>query len=339
MASRVNLKRGYVMRRILFAIIFSTLLFSAVIPYQNVYSQTKKSKKQKKSQEKKKTPDFSKIWENYGNVPLDGEIDDSDQYSYKWLCLDMRMVDVVAYINVKEVKYSGRDSESTDCENNKGGGYCFYNLIAEVKEIYKGKIENKSIELSASADATYSPKYFLGEQVVFLDWSEGEDKKKYLVTNLENSSREIKHNVLEKLRNILNPNSLIDDTDEKNPYSLKYISKNFQEADVVIYTDVLSLEPDKYCEGFCSEPFILKAKIKEVFKGKLNIEQTFEYRDDLLHRPMREEDLGEQILYLKKKVENGKIYYEKVEYTEGWIQHNILEKLRKIAKEKSNNNN
>jgi hypothetical protein len=323
------------MRKILFALTISAVLFLSFIPIQNVSSQTKKSQKQKKTKEEKKAPDFSKIWENYGNIPSDAEIDDSEMYSYKWLRLDMRMVDVVAYINIKEVKYSGRDDDSTDCENNKGGGYCFYDLIAEVKEVYKGKIETETIELSASADATYPSKYFLGEQIVFLTWTEGEDKKRYLVISLENSSRRIKHNILEKMRNIINPNAPINDDDELEPYSLKYIRKNFQEADAVVYADVLSFEPDK-SERFGIEPFVLKAKIKEVFKGALKTGQIFEFRDDLLHRPIREEDLGEQILYLKKSVENGKVFYEKVEYTEGWIQHGILEKLQKVAKEPLN---
>src|SRR5262249_42213951 len=129
------------MRKILFVTIFSALLFLSFIPFQKVLAQTQKPDDQKKSQEEKKTPDFSKIWENYGSLPEITVIDDSDSYSYKWLRRDMQMVDVVAYINVKEVKYSGSSDDKVDCENNKGGGYCFYDLIAEVKEIYKGKIE------------------------------------------------------------------------------------------------------------------------------------------------------------------------------------------------------
>jgi len=150
---------------------------------------------------------------------------------------------------------------------------------------------------------------------------------------MENSTRFIRHNVLEKMRNIINPNALIDEADEDDPYSLKFIAQNFQEADAVVYVDVKSF---REIENAFLDKFALKANVKEVFKGTFKAGASFEYRDDLLYRPMRAEDLGEQILYLKKNEENGKIYYERVDYTEGWIQYGILEKLRKIKREKSN---
>lgn len=317
------------MRKGLFAVgclIFLTLSF---ISFQIASSQIPKNADEKEGRQAVATSE----------TPIEDNSELDDAYTPKWLRLDMRMVDVVAYINVTKVKYSGRSDDRTNCKTGKGGGYCFYDLTAEVKEVFKGKIETKTFELSASADAGYPTKYFLGEKVVFLTWSEGDDNKKYLVEQLENSSRLIKHDVLEKMRNIINPNSPIDDNDESEPYALKYIRKNFQEADAVIYADVLSFEPDEFCDGFCDKPFVLKAKIKEVFKGALKAEQTFEYKDDLLHRAIREEDLGKQILYLRKKEEKGKVFYERVKYTEGWIQHDILEKLRKIATENSSDKN
>jgi hypothetical protein len=307
-------------------LIFLTLSF---ISFQNASSQIKKNGDEKEGRQAVVISE----------TPIEDNSKLDSIYMPKWLRLDMRMVDVVAYINVTEVKYSGRSDDRTNCKTGKGSGYCYYELTAEVKEVFKGKIDTETFEFSQSSDVGYPTKYFLGEQVVFLSWGEGDDKKKHLGEALENSTRRIKHNVLEKLRNILNPNSPIDENDETETYSLKYIEKNFQEADAVVYADVLSFEPDKSCDGFCAAPFILKAQIKEVFKGEIKAEQTFEYKDDLLHRPIREDDLGEQILYLEKKEENGKVFYEKVGYTEGWIQHDILEKLRKIAKEKSNGKN
>ncbi|MEP6902595.1 MAG: hypothetical protein ABJA66_12640, partial [Actinomycetota bacterium] len=172
-------------------------------------------------------------------------------YMPKWLRLYMRLADVVAYVDVKEVKYSGRSDDDTDCENNTGGGYCYYLLIAEVKEVFKGKIETKPFEFYGDADGDYPKKYFLGEQVVFLMVGEEDENKQRKLGTMENSSPRIEHNVLEKLRNILNPDSPIDENDETETYSLKYISKNFQEADAVIYADVLSFKPDKSCDGIC----------------------------------------------------------------------------------------
>lgn len=317
------------MRKVLFVIGCLSFLSTSFILFQGASGQTLKSEGEKGS--------ASNAVNSEKPIDENSEIDDA--YTPKWLRLDMRMVDVVAYINVKEAKYSGSSDDNTDCKTGKNGGYCFYRLLAEVKEVFKGRIETKTFEFSQSADAGYPAKNFLGEQVVFLSWYEADDKKKHLGESLENSRRRIKHDVLEKLRNILNPNAPIDDNDERETYSVKYIRKNFQEADAVVYVDVLSFKPDESCDGFCSQPFILKAKTKEVFKGEIKAEQTFEYKDDLLHRPTREEDLGEQILYLERKEENGKVFYEKVKYTEGWIEHDILEKLRKVTREQSTGKN
>jgi len=314
------------MRKILFVatcLIFLTISF---ISLQSALSQEQKSVEEKESSKN------AAVFE----TPAADNSEIEDSYTPKWLRNDMRVSDVVAYVNVKEVKYSGRSDATTDCENNQGGGYCSYLLTAEVKEIFKGKTETKPFVFYASAEASYPKKHFLGEQIVFLLGEEDKNKKRNLGM-LENSTRNIEHNVLEKMRNILNPNSPIDENDDREPYSIKYIKTNFEEADAVVYADVVSFKSD--ADGFNDEAAILKATIKEVFKGNQRAGQTFEYKDNLLYRPMREEDLGKQILYLKKNEENGQVYYKKIEYTEGWIQHDILEKLRKIAKENSTGKN
>lgn len=309
------------MRKILFATFCLIFLIISSISFQSVLSQKQKPAEQKESSKNFTVSETPKV-EN-------SEID--DLYTPKWLRNDMRVSDVVAYVNVKEVKYVDRSDTDTDCENNQGGGYCAYLLTAEVKEIFKGKVETKPFVFYASADASYPKKYFLGEQIVFLLGGEEDKDKKRNLGTLENSSRSIEHNVLEKMRNILNPNSPINENDEREPYSIKYIKTSFEEADAVVYANVVSFKSDS--EGFGNGAAILKATVKEVFKGKQRAGQTFEYKDDLLYRPMREEDLGEQVIYLKKEEENGKTVFKKIEYTEGWIQHDILEKLRKIAKE------
>jgi hypothetical protein len=323
------------MRKILFALIFSIFLVFPFFSFQNVSSQTQKSgDKKNNSDTSEASVNTDPARETSDPILKDEDLEDSDHYSYKWLRNDMRVSDVVAYVDIKEVQYSDRSGDTADCENNKGGGYCFYRLKAEVKEVYKGKIETKTLELGASADASYPKKHFLGEQIVFLLWGEEDENKQRYLSKLENSSRYIKGNVLEKMRNIADPNSPVDESDELNPYSVAYIGKNFAEADAVVYVDVKSFKSFETSD-YSTDKFALKANVKEVFKGGLKSGQTFEYLDDLLHRPMREEDLGEQILYLEKKEENGKIYYEKLDYTEGWIRHDILEKLRRIASERS----
>lgn len=315
------------MRKILFAAICLIFLTISFISLQTALSQKQKSGEEKESS--KNVVVFE--------TPAAGTSEIGDLYTPKWLRNDMRVSDVVAYVNVKEVKYSGRSDTDTDCENNQGGGYCSYLLTAEVKEVFKGKVETKPFVFYSSADASYPKKYFLGEQIVFLlGGEEGKNKKRDLET-LENSSRSIEYNVLEKMRNILNPDSPIAENDEREPYSIKYIKTNFEEADAVVYADVVSFKSD--AGGFGNGSAILKATVKEVFKGNQTAGQTFEYKDDLLYRSMREEDLGEQVIYLKKEEENGKAVFKKIEYTEGWIQHDILEKLREIAKEKSSGEN
>ena len=99
----------------------------------------------------------------------------------------------------------------------------------------------------------------------------------------------------------------------------------------------------------------MTAEVREVFKGNLKKGEIVRFREDLLYRPFREEDLVEQVVFLTIPTDNrykrmkydkdGKSYFELVElkekgviyvneeYREGFIKHGILEKLRKIAKD------
>ncbi len=278
------------MRKILFA----AVLFFLILPFQKVSSQTENN--------------------------FDEEI--------MWLRSDLKVADVVVFVDVKIVKFAD-STAAADCENNTGNGYCSYLLMVEVKEIFKGKIESRTLEFYIGAEATYPKRNFLGERIYFLVWSEEEKDKSKRLFSIENSTRPI--DALKTMRKITNPLSPIDENNESEPYSLKAIEKEFETADAVIYANVTSFKPDKDNE-LGSFPFVLEAKIKEVFKGDLKAGQKFEYRDDLLYRPIRKEDLGEQILYLEKKEEDGKVFYKRISYTIGDIEHDILEKLRKIPK-------
>ncbi len=119
----------------------------------------------------------------------------------KALKYDYRQVAVVAYVDVK--KRTLVDSiGSSDCENDKGTGYCLYRLKAELKELYKDKIRAREIEFYTSPDADYPKKYLMGEKTVFLNWGKRKSKKKKELFTLENSSRSIEHNLLKLIRKI-----------------------------------------------------------------------------------------------------------------------------------------
>ena len=53
MASRADLKQSYIMRKILFTIVFPTFLLMAAIPFQNVSSQTETKAQNYAGEEKK----------------------------------------------------------------------------------------------------------------------------------------------------------------------------------------------------------------------------------------------------------------------------------------------
>lgn len=128
--------------------------------------------------------------------------DDSEFYSPELLKSDLEQVDVVAYVNIVSRELADKLTDG-DCEKNEGPGYCLYLLKAEVKEVFKGKIEEKNFEFYTSIDADYKNKdSLLGEKVVFLNRSDNYPDKKISLGAMENSTRSIKHNVLEKLRKI-----------------------------------------------------------------------------------------------------------------------------------------
>ncbi|MDQ3798893.1 MAG: hypothetical protein M3384_05550 [Acidobacteriota bacterium] len=124
-------------------------------------------------------------------------------YRLSFLESDFRQVDVVAYVDVKERKLEdflgGGDN---GCESDKGTGYCLYRLKAELKEVFKGGISGKTIEFYASMDMDYPKKYLLGEKVVFLNWSDNYPDKNRGLGTIENSTREIKFDILKKMRKI-----------------------------------------------------------------------------------------------------------------------------------------
>lgn len=295
------------MRKILFAAVFSALLSLPLVPPQSVSSQTETQS------EKSKT-------------------DENSFHSTRGLRSDLKVSDAVVYVNVLSRKLVDQIG-SGGCEQNTGAGYCLYLLKAEVKEIFKGKIEKENFEFYTTTEAGYRNKdWLLGEHIVFLVLSDNYPDKKMSLGTIENSTRPVA--ALETMRKIVNPEAVINETDEDEPYSLVSIKKDFEESDAVVYAEVISFKPDADDAG--SEPFILKAKIIEVFKGNLKNGQEIEYKSDLLYRPARDEDLGKQIVYLEKNEGDNAVKYKRIGYTISDVRHNILEKLRQIAKDRSN---
>lgn len=306
----------------------------------------------KSDTDKSKTPTFDELWNAY---PKDGEkiviTDYSDHFAMKWLRRDYRIADVVVYVNVIKRKLIDH-TEGADCENDRGTGYCAYLLTAEVKEVYKGEIKNGKLEFVGTSDADYPKKGFMGEKVEFLTWGNSEPSKERKLGTMENSTRWIDYRVLDKMRVVIDSNAQIDEKDEDEPYSRVAIKKNFEEAEAVAFVEALRFRPDK--DSMFETGAIVTAVVKEVFKGDLKVNQTLEYRHDFLTSGFRKNDLGPQIVYLKRykpiaidRMEydkstgktvrvKGEVYekgvvFENEDYTEGFIKHNILEKLREIA--------
>lgn len=286
------------MRKILFALCVPVFLFSFGVFFQSVYGQTNDDNSDYVNEEK------------------------------NWLRGDLRTADVAAYVDVKEKKLVDSIGNSPDCDNDKGAGYCRYLLTAEVKQVFKGKDSGKTIEFYITPDADYPKKYLMGEKIVFLVLYKDEKTGEEHLSAFENSTRGT--NVLETMRNISNPQSPINENDEYEIYSLKSIRKSFNEADLVIYADVTDFKSFENEIG--SFPFTLSGKVIEVFKGKLKTGQNINFNEDLLYRPIRNEDLGKQIIFLKKKTEDGNTFYERVGITPINDEHDALKKLRKISK-------
>ena len=120
----------------------------------------------------------------------------------KMLKSDYRQVAVVLYVDVKEIELV--DSIGTgDCREVSGGGYCLYRLKAEVKEVFKGKVNKENFEFYTVIEASVGKKDFLlGEKIVFLDWSDNYPDKKRSLGTLENSTHSVTGDILEKMRRI-----------------------------------------------------------------------------------------------------------------------------------------
>lgn len=184
MASRVLSKQDYFMLKNFSSLIFVLLFMTAC---QKVESQKNKE-----------------IFQTDKSAVT--SFDDSEFYSPRFLKSDLEQVEVVVYVNVLSRELADQITNGS-CEKNEGPGYCLYLLKANVNEVFKGKIEKKDFEFYTVTDADYKNKdSLLGEKVVFLNRSDNYPNKKMNLGTLENSTRLIKHDVLEKLKKISKEN-------------------------------------------------------------------------------------------------------------------------------------
>lgn len=143
---------------------------------------------------------FSQTGNDGGKKPVI-EIDSSQFYRMEMLKSDFKQVNVVAYVDVKERTLVDSIGNG-DCESDKGTGYCLYRLKAEVKEVYKGSITEKTIEFYESPDTDYPKNNLMGEKVVFLQWNEENANKERRLGAMENSTRAIEYDILKKMRKL-----------------------------------------------------------------------------------------------------------------------------------------
>lgn len=253
------------------------------------------------------------------------EFDDSQTYAFIKLKGDYKQVDAVLHVNVLS-------RELVD----DVGGYVLYRLKSEVKEIFKGQVKQGNFEFYMDMETAYAEQHsLLGEQVVFLNFqnSDNYSDKRTSFWTLENSTRFIKLDVIEKIRKIRaqQVSKTINDTDQAPLYSLKSLKGMYEDLDEIVYADILSIEhPENYGTQSLHR---VRAKVREVLKGDFEVGQIVEYTD--LYEPAGAKDLlKDQVIFLIKiPTKDGKPHYDRLEYSDGAVSgKNILEKMRKIAR-------
>ncbi len=130
-----------------------------------------------------------------------GQDSENSFYQANVLKSDLKQVNAVVYVNVTALKLVD-SMGSGNCETNTGSGYCLYELTAQVKEVFKGKVVGKTMKFYTSPDADYPKKNLMGEKVVFLNKSKISVSKTKEFVTLENSTRSLEFGIVTKLRKI-----------------------------------------------------------------------------------------------------------------------------------------
>jgi hypothetical protein len=121
---------------------------------------------------------------------------DNEYYSYDYLKNDYDQVAVVASVNVQDVK-------AVDSIGDKDTGYVRYLIRCQVIEPFKGDIKsNQELAYYSVAERGYDPANFRGKRIVFLGSLFDKQKKDWILSELENSSRPALKAIIKKMRQI-----------------------------------------------------------------------------------------------------------------------------------------
>ncbi len=121
---------------------------------------------------------------------------ENEYYSYDYLKNDYEQVAVVASVDCRDVKAVGSMGD-------KEAGYVRYLMRGQVIEPFKGDIKSgQTIEYYSVAERGYNPENYRGKKIVFLSSLFDKQKKDWVFSELENSSRPASTAIIKKMRKI-----------------------------------------------------------------------------------------------------------------------------------------
>jgi hypothetical protein len=121
---------------------------------------------------------------------------ENEYYSYDYLKNDFDQVAVVAAVDVQDVK-------AVDSIGDKEAGYVRYLIRCQVIEPFKGAIKsNQALAYYSVAEKGYDPEGFRGNKIVFLSRLFDKQKKDWILSELENSTRPASKAIIKKMRKI-----------------------------------------------------------------------------------------------------------------------------------------
>ena len=121
---------------------------------------------------------------------------DNEYYSYEFLKNDYDQVAIVASVDVQEVM-------AVDTIGDSATGYVRYGIRCQVIEPFKGEVNaGQPLVYYSVAEKDYNPENYRGNKIVFLGKTFDKQKKEWVLTELENSSRPATKAVMNTMRKI-----------------------------------------------------------------------------------------------------------------------------------------
>jgi hypothetical protein len=121
---------------------------------------------------------------------------ENEYYSYDYLKNDFDQVAVVACVDCREVKAVGSMGD-------KEAGYVRYLIRCQVIEPFKGDLKsNQMLAYYSVAERGYNPDNYHGNKIVFLSSLFDKQKKDWVLSELENSSRPASTVIIKKMKKI-----------------------------------------------------------------------------------------------------------------------------------------